>query len=559
MQIVDLENRLEGLAAENTSLIQEKANVEKTLSESIQRHRKDTAIFTKEIEEGKALLTEKDSEITELRKKLDYYHTEVQRLSQANSSLNKTNTSLSTSYKFSYGALAGKYERKREQLATLSKEHTELQASFADVQATMENVIRNQLKEKDSELERLRDELTKAREEVRKLQQQVTTRQDNKYLDTKDLHHFSSSCQQLYSSLKIWCNQFSSFSIGKKCVHVHRLEDEAVRDRVEHVMLDDRGVRRMLKDENKRSEVFMAITIRMIWEHVFTRYLFGLEVDERKKLISLETTLAEVGTYSNTIAQMDKPLTKPNVGLHEAVHQWRSTTLTLLSTRPAIIAKRDADTEEIVQTIFNLLNFLLPPPPQYRSLAMESLRSLVQHSVQLAVEMRTQRAEYVMKRPPRPDYDDQGEVTNTVPFVASSMQNRGSEPISARELEEEGATVKLILFPQVIRRGNEYGENYETETTVLPMQVLVNRPQLRSESRASNKSVSSVWREQHHGGVSRLTPITDSSPMETPKTTPEKAKVAAQSILPVIPEQTIRLVQEDAAASRGYPFPNIED
>ncbi|RPB16620.1 hypothetical protein P167DRAFT_263834 [Morchella conica CCBAS932] len=372
----------------------------------------------------------------------------------------------------------------------------------------MENVIRNQLKEKDSELERLRDELTKAREEVRKLQQQVTTRQDNKYLDTKDLHHFSSSCQQLYSSLKIWCNQFSSFSIGKKCVHVHRLKDEAVRDRVEHVMLDDRGVRRMLKDDNKRSEVFMAITIRMIWEHVFTRYLFGLEVDERKKLISLETTLAEVG-------------------LHEAVHQWRSTTLTLLSTRPAIIAKRDADTEEIVQTIFNLLNFLLPPPPQYRSLAMESLRSLVQHSVQLAVEMRTQRAEYVMKRPPRPDYDDQGEVINTVPFVASSMQNRGPEPISAQELEEEGATVKLILFPQVIRRGNEYGENYETETTVLPMQVLVNRPQL--------------------------------SPMETPKTTPEKAKVAAQSILPVIPEQTIRLVQEDAAASRGYPFPNIED
>lgn len=299
MQIVDLENRLEGLAAENTSLTHEKANIEKTLSESIQRHKNDSAIFTRELENGKALLTEKDSEITELKKKLSYYREEVTRLSQANDSLTATNTSLSASYKFSYGALAGKYKRKQEQLVSLSKDHSELQASFSEMQTTMENVIRNQLQEKDFELDRLRDELAKAREEVRKLQQQATTRQDNKYLDTKDLQHFSGSCQQLYGSLKIWCNQFSSFSTGKKCVHVHRLKDEAVRDRVEDVMLDDRGVRRMLKDEKRRPEVFMAITMRMIWEHVFTRYLFGLEVEERQKLLTLEKTLAEVGTYNN--------------------------------------------------------------------------------------------------------------------------------------------------------------------------------------------------------------------------------------------------------------------
>lgn len=300
MQIVELENRLESLAAENTNLTHEKANIGESLTQSIQRHKNDTAVLTQELENGRVLLTERDSEITELKKKLDYYREEVARLSQANDSLNTTNTSLSTSYKFSYAALAGKYERKREQLANLSKEHSELQASFSEVQETMENVIRNQLQEKDSELERLRDELAKAREEVRKLQQQATTRQDNKYLDTKDLQHFSSSCQQLYSSLKTWCNQFSSFSTGKKCVHVHRLTDEAARDRVEDVMLDDRGVRKMLKDEKKRSDVFMAITMRMIWEHVFTRYLFGLEVDERQKLLSLERTLAEVGMYIQT-------------------------------------------------------------------------------------------------------------------------------------------------------------------------------------------------------------------------------------------------------------------
>lgn len=223
--------------------------------------------------------------------------------------------------------------------------------------------------------------------------------------------------------------------------------------------------------------------------------------------------------------------------------------MTILSARPTFETKRAADAEEIVNTILHLLNYLLPPPSQYTALALVSLRNLVQDAVQLAIEMRTQRAEYVMKRPPRPEYDDNGDVTNTVPFRASIMQNRGAEPASGQELEAEGATVKMILFPQVIRRGNEHGENYDTEVTVLPMQVLVNRPQLRSESRASNKSTGSTWRDdQQRAGVSRLTPITDQSPQDTPETTPEKARIISPAMLPMIPEQTIRLVPEENTA-----------
>lgn len=471
---------------------------------------------------------------------MDFYREEAARLSQTNDSLAATNKTLSTSYKFSYGALAGKYERKREQLVSISKEHSQLQASFAEVQA-MENAIRSQLQERDSELNRLRDELVKAREEVQKLQQQVSAEQAK--FHTKDLHHFSGSCEELFGSLKTWCNQFSDFSTGKKCLHVHRIADEAARDRVEEVMLDDRGVRKMLKDEKNRPEVFMAITMRMIWEHVFTRYLFGLEVDERQKLLSLEKTLAENGTYDSALYFYTQLLTAFRIaGEHKAVHQWRATALTILSARPIFETKRAADAEEIVNTILHLLNYLLPPPPQYASLALKSLRNLVQDAVQLAIEMRTQRAEYVMKRPPRPEYDDNGDVTNTIHFRASVMQNRGAELASGEELEAEGATVKMILFPQVIRRGNEYGENYDTEVTVLPMQVLINRPQLKSESRIS---VSSTWRDdQQRAGVSALTPITDQSPQDTPKTTPEKARVK----MPMIPRKTIRLVSEDDEA-----------
>lgn len=238
------------------------------------------------------LESQKFLEDMETNKKLDYYRGELARLSQNNDSLVVTNSSLETSYKFSYAALAAKYERKREQLASIAKEHVQLQTNFSEMQAGMENVIRFELQEKESELNRLKDNLDKAKEEVRRLQLHGWTGHD-----TKDLHHFSSSCQQLFGSLTIWCSQYSSFSAGKKSTHVHRIVDESARSQIEDVMLDDRGVRKMLKNENRRPEVLMAITMRMVWEHVFTRYLFGLEVDERQRLLSLERTLAENGSY----------------------------------------------------------------------------------------------------------------------------------------------------------------------------------------------------------------------------------------------------------------------
>jgi hypothetical protein len=52
----------------------------------------------------------------------------------------------------------------------------------------------------------------------------------------------------------------------------------------------------------------------MIWEDVLTRYLFGMDREQRQKLKQLEKNLGEVGSAS-------------------AVHRWRALTLTLLSKR----------------------------------------------------------------------------------------------------------------------------------------------------------------------------------------------------------------------------------
>lgn len=195
-----------------------------------------------------------------------------------------TNTNLTTSYKVSYAELATKYEQKREQLVSLAMDHSELQAQFSKLQDG-ENIILNKLQETDSELSRLREA------------NQLSDAHGQSTFQSEDLH-FSSLCLKLFDSLNIWCNQFSSVFIGRKCTHIQRIPDDNARDRIESVMLDDGDVRRMLKDETRRPKVFMAVAMKVIWQHVFTRYLFGLDVSERQKLLSLEKAIAEGGAYN---------------------------------------------------------------------------------------------------------------------------------------------------------------------------------------------------------------------------------------------------------------------
>ena len=233
--------------------------------------------------------------------------------------------------------------------------------------------------------------------------------------------------------------------------------------------------------------------------------------------------------------------------------------MTLLSQRSSFRSRLTAETEYVVTDIMRHLNFLLPPPPNHTGAAVVSLRVLLSRAVTLAIEMRTQRAEYVMLRAPRPEYDDHGEVSNTVFFDSARMHSLGTDSLTDLDLEHENANVKLVLFPLIIRRGNEFGEDYHREEVVSKMAVLVNRPQLRSESRSSMRSTGSMstvgWREElgKQQKVSRLTPITDHSP----PTTPEKTRRDEESVpMPRIPEQTIRLVERDNMDVDEEPGPS---
>lgn len=155
--------------------------------------------------------------------------------------------------------------------------------------------------------------------------------------------------------------------------------------------------------------------------------------------------------------------------------QWRAITLTLLSKRDAFVQQRAQDTEAVVHEIYSTLATLLPPPSHLQKQTMESLRNVMRLAVELSIEMRTQRAEYIMLPPLQPEYNTNGDLVAKVTFNAALMNERSGETTSNDQLEARGAIVKIVLFPLVVKKGDDFGEG-EDEIVVCPAQVLVAKP-----------------------------------------------------------------------------------
>jgi len=500
LQLLDLENQVSKLTTENTELEHQNAQ----LIEEGNRYKRQATELDDSLDKQKELLAKRDRELLELQESVAFYRKEVTRLSEANDSLGATNNSIQDAFKKDIAQVNKKYDRKREQLIRLSDEHSEMQKQYTDLQGDMsemkkqysdlqggmEKIIRQEIKvaiqDKDAEIDKLKDELGKARLQVKKLQKEAFTaaaeaaqqiahaqetgkKEVNKYLNLKPEEYFPTAWKDFTDAILNWCGKFSRGS-ERSCLSLHRIADEWVRDRVEVVMLDDAGVRRLLKDKTRREIVLAAVVMRIIREAVFTRYLFGLTAEERQKLNGLERHLAESGPPS-------------------AVNLWRATTLTLLSQRATFQDKRTQEAGTVVKDIVRALSGVLPQPTQLPPGLVDELRAIVATAVQLSIEMRTQRAQYMVPAPPNPVYDNNGDNVSKVIFTRKTMKVRPEGASAPREedLERERALVKLVVFPFVVQIGTQNGESYDEEKVVVPMDVCIVRPgenNLRTTSRA---------------------------------------------------------------------------
>ena len=423
MQVLELENKVEQLLAENRMLTEARSHVEQNASSR-------TA----------AVLSERDAEIEALKQSLQFLQNEVSRLTEVNQGLTTANAELANKDSARFADLEVRHTQATRDLDQVRGEHNAFQQSLQD---------------KDAEIADLRAQLEAAKEQVREVQRQILESKaaDADFLNLQDEDYFDHRCQQLCSHVQQWVLRFSKFSDMRACRLTSEINDEKTIDRLDNAVLDGSDVDRYLSDRVKRRDIFMSMTMNMIWEFVFTRYLFGMDREQRQKLKSLEKMLTEVGPP-------------------QAVRQWRAVTLTLLAKRENFRDQRDQDTEAVVQAIFSTLCRILPPPSNLEGQIQSQLRRVLREAVDLSIEMRTQKAEYMMLPPLQPEYDSEGELTATVQFNASMMNERSGKGLPNDDLEAEGAIVRIVLFPLVVKKGDDSGVG-DDEIVVCPAQVIV--------------------------------------------------------------------------------------
>ncbi|KAH6666560.1 hypothetical protein B0J14DRAFT_620283 [Halenospora varia] len=422
MQVLDLESKVEQLAAENRMLAEAKAQAERTLHSS---------------QQNPSALVERDAEIDALKRTLDWLQNEVTRLTER------------------YKMLETEHANTARELQETRDAHTNLSSGMEGIVVAQ---VRTAVQEKDQEIAQLRAQLESAKEKIREMQRQILASKANDidFLTVRDEDYFDNACQQLCQHVQQWVLRFSKFSDMRACRLTSEINNDKTIDRLDNAILDGADVDGYLSDRVKRRDVFMSMTMTMIWEFIFTRYLFGMDREQRQKLKSLEKLLSEVGPAA-------------------AVHQWRATTLTLLSKRTAFVQQREQDTEAVVHAIMETLSEILPPPSNLEAQIEEQLKRVVNAAVNLSIEMRTQRAGYMMLPPLQPEYDANGDLASKVSFNAALMNERSGDTTSNEELEANDAVVRIVLFPLVVKKGDDRGEGDE-EIVVCPAQVLVAKP-----------------------------------------------------------------------------------
>ena len=484
LQIIDLETRLDQLSAEKRQQHEATVAAEHQAQDASRQREMDGRNFANTIASRDQQLREKESELVNLESSFNALQQEITNLTEANRSLTEINNNLQTEATSRITTLEAERDNAHQQWDETCKLLEVARQEHRGLSTDMEDVVRQEiavaLEEKNSELDRLREELETAMQRIRELQEQtLKSKQVEDYLSTRDEDYLDSACQQLCQHVQQWVLRFSKFSDHRACRLSTDITDEKIEARLDNAILDGSDVDALLADRVKRRDVFMSVVMTMIWEFVFTRYLFGMDREQRHKLKSLEKLLNEIGecdcSKCNSCIEYNETNCLLITGPARAVAQWRATTLTLLSRHQASFAQREQDTEAVVQEVYDTLATLLPPPSHLRSQILASLRNVMTLAVDLSIEMRTQRAEYIMLPPLQPEYDTNGDLARTVHFNAALMNERSGDTTSNEELEERQAVVKIVLFPLVVKKGDDLGEG-EDEIVVCPAQVLVAKP-----------------------------------------------------------------------------------
>lgn len=275
-QVKDLESRLDQLASENRALAEAKMMAEQHLEQAhFERNRSETSV-------GALQSTTADLQARDV---------EIARLQQDIASLIATHEALRTEHEESLASFQQERDDAQSQLQESSRELDTLVSRHTELSTGMESIVRHEIEtalaEKKVEVQRLQEELEEARENIRDLQSKILQRGADDVVEFHDEDYFDAACQELCQQVQGWVLRFSKYNDLKMCRTTNEVRDVKIADRFDNAILDGSDVDVYLADRVKRRDVFMSVVMTMIWEYVFTRYLFGMDRDQRQQLKQL--------------------------------------------------------------------------------------------------------------------------------------------------------------------------------------------------------------------------------------------------------------------------------
>jgi chromosome segregation ATPase len=310
MQILDLQSQLEQLADNNDALAEEKRRIEDSLQSAQHQRQVDEQVVAEAVGARDRQIHQQVIDIAQLKDTIQRLQEEVTRLTELNNNLTEANHNLTHNANERYAHLQSEGQLVHQQWQSSQQELDGLRKKHEQMTRSMEGAIRDEigiaLDERNAEIDRLTTELASAREQIKGLQKQIlaSKKPGESFLTIRDEDYFDSACQQLCQHVQQWVLRFSKFSDTRACrlsseIQADTRLDTATRQkidtRLDSAILDGSDVDSLLADRVKRRDVFMSVVMTMIWEYVFTRYLFGMDREQRQKLKSLEKTLGEVG------------------------------------------------------------------------------------------------------------------------------------------------------------------------------------------------------------------------------------------------------------------------
>jgi hypothetical protein len=317
MQILDMQSQLEQLAAQNRSLEEAKVKVEEILLAANYQRDVDAQVVTEAVQARDREVRERDIALAQLKDTLQNLQGEISKLTDRNNTLSETNRNLIKDANQRFANLQAEGQQVQDKWQQSTRELEELRGQHNQLTSGMQDALRDEiglaLSDREAEINRLNAELASTREQITVLQKQIldSKKPEESFLTVRDEDYFDSACQQLCQHVQQWVLRFSKYSDRKPC----RLSSEIAADtrldtatrqkidtRLDNAILDGSDVDALLADRVKRRDVFMSVVMTMIWEYVFTRYLFGMDREQRQKLKSLEKTLNEVGKYTPSLS-----------------------------------------------------------------------------------------------------------------------------------------------------------------------------------------------------------------------------------------------------------------